>query len=41
MADIRIASEKAKFGETFLNLGIIRGDGSAWLMQWSRQEANL
>ncbi|WP_432472445.1 enoyl-CoA hydratase-related protein [Amphritea sp. HPY] len=33
MADIRIASEKARFGETFLNLGIIPGDGGAWLMQ--------
>ncbi|MEH6577196.1 MAG: enoyl-CoA hydratase-related protein [Amphritea sp.] len=33
MADVRIASEKAKFGETFLNLGIIPGDGGAWLMQ--------
>lgn len=33
MADIRIASAKAKFGETFLNLGIIPGDGGAWLMQ--------
>ena len=33
MADIRIASEKAKFGETFLNLGIIPGDGGAWFMQ--------
>ncbi|WP_261843124.1 enoyl-CoA hydratase-related protein [Aliamphritea ceti] len=33
MADIRIASSKAKFGETFLNLGIIPGDGGAWLMQ--------
>lgn len=33
MADIRLASEKAKFGETFLNLGIIPGDGGAWLMQ--------
>ena len=33
MADLRIASEKAKFGETFLNLGIIPGDGGAWLMQ--------
>ncbi len=33
MADIRIASGKAKFGETFLNLGIIPGDGGAWLMQ--------
>ncbi len=33
MADIRIASEKARFGETFLNLGIIPGDGGAWFMQ--------
>lgn len=33
MADIRIVSEKARFGETFLNLGIIPGDGGAWLMQ--------
>ena len=33
MADIRIASTRAKFGETFLNLGIIPGDGGAWLMQ--------
>ncbi len=27
MADLRIASRKASFGETFLNLGIIPGDG--------------
>ncbi|OUR75546.1 enoyl-CoA hydratase [Marinomonas sp. 42_23_T18] len=33
MADMRIASSKAKFGETFLNLGIIPGDGGAWFMQ--------
>ncbi len=33
MADIRLASEKAQFGETFLNLGIIPGDGGAWFMQ--------
>lgn len=33
MADMRIASSRAKFGETFLNLGIIPGDGGAWLMQ--------
>ncbi|MDO6565075.1 enoyl-CoA hydratase-related protein [Amphritea sp. 1_MG-2023] len=33
MADVRFASEHAKFGETFLNLGIIPGDGGAWLMQ--------
>ncbi|SDJ93866.1 enoyl-CoA hydratase-related protein [Billgrantia gudaonensis] len=33
MADLRIASRKAKFGETFLNLGIIPGDGGAWYLQ--------
>lgn len=33
MADMRIASTRAKFGETFLNLGIIPGDGGAWFMQ--------
>lgn len=33
MADIRLASDTAKFGETFLNLGIIPGDGGAWFMQ--------
>ncbi len=33
MADLRIASTKAKFGETFLNLGIIPGDGGAWFLQ--------
>ena len=33
MCDIRIASTKAKFGETFVNLGIIPGDGGAWFMQ--------
>lgn len=33
MADIRLASTTAKFGETFLNLGIIPGDGGAWFMQ--------
>lgn len=33
MCDIRIASDKAKFGETFINLGIIPGDGGAWFMQ--------
>lgn len=32
MADIRIASEHAKFGVTFLKLGIIPGDGGAWLL---------
>jgi len=33
MADLRIASRAAKFGETFLNLGIIPGDGGAWFLQ--------
>lgn len=33
MADLRLASERAKFGETFLNLGIIPGDGGAWFLQ--------
>lgn len=32
MADVRIASEKAKFGATFLKLGLIPGDGGAWLL---------
>jgi enoyl-CoA hydratase/carnithine racemase len=31
-ADIRIASEKAKFGVTFLKLGIIPGDGGTWIL---------
>lgn len=33
MCDIRIASNKAKMGETFVNLGIIPGDGGAWFLQ--------
>ncbi len=32
MCDIRIASTKAKFGETFLNVGLIPGDGGAWFL---------
>ncbi|MFO7557637.1 MAG: crotonase/enoyl-CoA hydratase family protein [Desulfobacterales bacterium] len=32
MCDMRIASEKAKFGETFLNVGIIPGDGGAYFL---------
>ena len=35
MADLRIASSAAKFGETFLNLGLIPGDGGAWFLQRS------
>ncbi len=31
-ADIRIAADTAKFGVTFLKLGLIPGDGGAWLM---------
>lgn len=33
MADIRIASESASFAESFVRLGIIPGDGGAWLLQ--------
>jgi len=32
LADMRIASEKAKFGVTFLKLGIIPGDGGTWIL---------
>ncbi len=32
LADMRIASEKAKFGVTFLKVGLIPGDGGAWLL---------
>jgi len=30
--DIRIASEKARFAESFVKIGIIPGDGGAWLL---------
>ncbi len=33
MCDLRIASDRALFGETFINLGIIPGDGGAWFLQ--------
>jgi enoyl-CoA hydratase/carnithine racemase len=33
MCDIRIASETARFAESFVRLGIIPGDGGAWLLQ--------
>jgi enoyl-CoA hydratase/carnithine racemase len=33
MCDIRIASEHAKFAESFVKLGLIAGDGGAWLLQ--------
>jgi enoyl-CoA hydratase/carnithine racemase len=32
MCDMRIASCRAPFGETFLNVGIIPGDGGAWFL---------
>ena len=32
MCDMRIASEKAKFGETFLTVGLIPGDGGAYFL---------
>ena len=33
MCDIRIGSTNAVMGETFVNLGIIPGDGGAWFLQ--------
>lgn len=33
MCDLRICSDKAKFAESFVKLGIIPGDGGAWLLQ--------
>ncbi len=33
MCDVRIASNTATVGETFVNLGIIPGDGGGWLLQ--------
>lgn len=32
MCDIRVAAEEAKFAESFVKLGIIPGDGGAWLL---------
>ncbi len=32
MCDIRLASEHAKFAESFVKLGIIPGDGGAWFL---------
>ena len=32
LADMRIASQKARFGVTFLKLGIIPGDGGTWIL---------
>ncbi len=33
MCDLRLASSRARFGETFVNLGIVSGDGGAWFLQ--------
>ncbi|MDA9367944.1 crotonase/enoyl-CoA hydratase family protein [Flavobacteriaceae bacterium] len=32
MCDVRIAAEGAKFSESFVKLGIVPGDGGAWLL---------
>lgn len=32
MCDVRIASEKAVFAESFVKLGLVPGDGGAWLL---------
>lgn len=40
MCDLRIASESAKFAESFVKLGLIAGDGGSWLLPrvigWSK-----
>ncbi len=33
MCDVRIAADTASMGETFLNFGLIPGDGGAWFLQ--------
>jgi enoyl-CoA hydratase/carnithine racemase len=33
MCDIRIAGESASFAESFVRMGLIPGDGGAWLLQ--------
>lgn len=40
MCDLRLASESARFAESFVKLGLIAGDGGAWLLPrvvgWSK-----
>lgn len=33
MCDLRLGSTRARFGQTFINLGIVSGDGGAWFLQ--------